>query len=480
MITEIDKAENDLLACATYLAEKIKNTDGHAEAISQVIPYYLANNDVDLAADLADAIEDPFLRDKLLAAVAGKCAEIGDDEYALQLVEAIEDFTFKANALEKIVLQTSIKKDFQKAFETAELFPDNSHLLSIISAHQETNAALRTIDQIEQPLTKVHCLLALAEKAKEAAHIEKALILVDEIEFDEEKLRAFDDISATFVFMSRNDRAIEVLAKALQIAENITGVRRDSALADVSINFFRAGSIDLADRTLDLIVDKHQIALTLFGFSKEYQANEEFDDSLESLDESYEMLKSQPDREVRDSNARFDLFAAIAIRFALLGKNERAIEIASQNVFEDKRNNALTQIAQVCVLQNKEDQAKQSLNLIYEEASKTIAMISLSEAYKKAGKNDEAVKLLHEAHALCQTVPQLIQRSIAFNDICKNLGSTEKSRQIAGENLNTISRILDETQRVVAIAKLGETFETLDFKIDSNEKELLARMIRKT
>ncbi|HRH44336.1 MAG TPA: hypothetical protein PKY82_22065, partial [Pyrinomonadaceae bacterium] len=60
-LIKIQDAQNNLLACATFLAEKIGSSDGHAEAVKELIPVYLAKNDVDTAAELADSIDDPFV-----------------------------------------------------------------------------------------------------------------------------------------------------------------------------------------------------------------------------------------------------------------------------------------------------------------------------------------------------------------------------------------------------------------------------------
>ena len=89
-----EDAEQDLLACAAYLAENIKSADGRAEAMNSVVPRYLALGNVDLAAALADTVDDPFSRDKLLVIVAEHCASIDDDEYAMQLADAIERIAF--------------------------------------------------------------------------------------------------------------------------------------------------------------------------------------------------------------------------------------------------------------------------------------------------------------------------------------------------------------------------------------------------
>ena len=54
-----EKAESDILSCAAFLAERIKSGDGHAEAMRAVVPRYLARGNVDLAAELSDAVDDP-------------------------------------------------------------------------------------------------------------------------------------------------------------------------------------------------------------------------------------------------------------------------------------------------------------------------------------------------------------------------------------------------------------------------------------
>src|SRR5688572_23356606 len=97
----VAEAESDLLACAAYLAEAIPSRDGRAQAMMSVVPRYLAKGDVDMAAELANTVDDPFLRDRLLIAVAEKCASMDDEEYALQLADAVEDFALQSQARER-------------------------------------------------------------------------------------------------------------------------------------------------------------------------------------------------------------------------------------------------------------------------------------------------------------------------------------------------------------------------------------------
>src|SRR5262245_35422249 len=122
----LEQAGNDVLAAAAYLAQYVKSSDGHAEAMKAVVPRYVERGEVDLAAELANTLEDPFTRDRLLIQVAEKCAELGDDDYALQLADAIDDVGMQSQARELIAIKKASGGEFDKASEVAEqiLNPD--------------------------------------------------------------------------------------------------------------------------------------------------------------------------------------------------------------------------------------------------------------------------------------------------------------------------------------------------------------------
>ncbi|MBA3693041.1 MAG: hypothetical protein H0W77_06320, partial [Acidobacteria bacterium] len=132
----VEQAQENLLACAAFLAENIKSSDGHAEAMKEIVPRYLEKADVDRSAELANSVDDPFTRDRLLMRVAEKCAAIGDDEYALQLVEAIEDTSTQMQTQEHIAVQKSVKGDYAKAFEIAGTLSHADFVYADIAVHQ--------------------------------------------------------------------------------------------------------------------------------------------------------------------------------------------------------------------------------------------------------------------------------------------------------------------------------------------------------
>jgi hypothetical protein len=486
-------AQEDLLSCAAYLAESIKSSDGHAEAMRAILPFYLDKKEVDLSAEFANSIDDPFMRDRLLTLVAEKCAALDDDEYAFQLVDAIEDTGTQAQARERMALAKSAKSEFEKAFEIADTLehPDNVLAAIAVNASEDgdSETASGAVEKIEFPYAKVVTLQTLAaqkiekDEKKEAVELlEKALESADDIDFKEEKIRALTDLASHFTDAGRRDRAIETLDQAKHAANEITNVHRDAFLSNIAYGFFRAGTIDLADRTLDLVGDKTQLASCLTGFAREYWAKDEKADALETLEEAYQILKSQHEKETRDSRSKFALFSTIAALFASYDRAERAIEIAQEIPNEDEQTSALAQIAQIATLNGEDALAQQAVHAIGEDAQRLAAYIGISDALRKMDKTEDAVKTLNEAAHLAETVPQLASRSTAFNELAKRFadyGETARAREITHENLETIAAIRDESSQSVALAVLAGIYESNNFALTDAEKQILQGIVRK-
>ncbi len=303
----------------------------------------------------------------------------------------------------------------------------------------------------------------------------------NEIDFPEEKVRVLQYIAEHFRGNGRNDKAIETFDKAKTIAETIDGIHRDNLLAGIALGFLRAGSVELADRTLDLVGDNTQLASCLVGFSQEFFDKGERDEALETLEEANAILKSQKDAEIRDSAARFALLGKVAVQFAKFGKAERGIETAQENISESEHMSALAQIAQVCTLQSKDELARQAIKAMVDDAQKMFALIGMSDAKNQLGEREKAIALLNEAATLCETVPQLPSRVAAYNELSKRLndyGETAKARELFHESLETIAEIRAENTRAVALSQLADIYEQENFVLTDAEKATLQTMIR--
>ncbi|MFN0280146.1 MAG: tetratricopeptide repeat protein [Pyrinomonadaceae bacterium] len=486
------QAENDLLSCAAFLAERIKSSDGLAEAMKTIIPRYLAKGNVDLAAELANGVDDPFSRDRLLTEVAEKCADLDDDEYALQLTDAIEDHGMQAQAFERVALVLAGKGNTEKAAEVADSMTHPDFVYAGIAVHQATGgdetAANATLGRIEFATARASALQQIAAAQISAKETEKALESLDravatasEIEHDEEKIRTLCDIGNLYIEAKRNDKAIETFEKARASAEILDNIHRDFFLVNCALGFLYSGSVELADRTLDLVNDKTQMASALLGFARDQWTKEEKTDAVETLEEAYAIVNSQRESETRDSRARNGLLASIAAQFAGFGKTDRGVEIALENQDPDEQIAALSQIAQMLVLQRQDELARQTVNLIKEDSNRLLALVALADGKQKLGEKEASVSLLDEAATLAETVPQLAARSGVLNEIAVRLighGETVKAREIAHQNLDLISEIRDETNRASELAKLSGLYEHANFEITDSERTTLQKLTR--
>lgn len=482
-----DQAENGLLDCAAFLAERIKSSDGHAEAMNTIVPMYLAKGDVDLAAELANAVDDPFSRDKLLIAVAVKCAEIDDEEYALQLADAIEDHGLQSQAFERIGLVLAGKGKAEKAAEVADLMGHSDFVYAGIAANQAAHGndagAEKTLESIEFPSARVAALqqigaaqIEAGETEKGIATIQEAVASAGEIEHDEEQIRALCELGNVFLDVKANDKAIETFDIAKSLAEVLENTHRETFLVNCAIGFLHAGSTDLADRTLDLVTDKTQIASAMLGFARDHWRKEEKEEAIDALEEAYAILRSQRENETRDSRSRNALFTTIATQFAGFGKSERGVEIALENSDPNEQMNALAQISQILTIQKEDELAREALNLIDEDANRLFALVAIADGKRKLDEPAAAVAVLDEATTLAETVPQISARSevlIEIADRFANLEQPEKARATSIENLSIISQIRDESSRAVALANLAAVYSTAGIEPEEREKAVM-------
>ena len=486
-----EEAESNVLACAAYIAESIDSSDGHAAAISAVVPRYLAKGDVDVAAEFANTVDDPFTRDRLLIHVAEKCASADDDEYATQLVEAIEDPGLQAEGFERIGLLKAAKGQFDTARIVAEEMSHPEYILSAIAvkryAEGDVEGFNAEVKDIEFPAARVSAYTGVAHEMAETGKFDGVAELLEsaaedaaEIEHEEERIRAFVEIGTLMSEAKENGRAIGVFDKAKAYAEELDNVHRDAFFAAVSVGFLRAGSQDLADRTLDLVADKTQIATCLTGHARHFWNAGQKEDALESLEEAHAILKSQRENETRSSPDRFRLFGLIAAQFALFDKAERAIEVAESIADETENMNSLAQVATILTAEGKDDFARRALNAIPEDAHRTFALIGMSDAKAKLEQKEAALELLDEASQLAETVPQLASRTSAYIELAGRFAKLEDDARLTSAIHNafeTVLEVRDESIKTSSLAEIHKNIEELQLELGPEEHVYLKKLV---
>ncbi len=489
-----EQAQADMLSAAAFLAENIKSSDGHAEAMNVIVPLYLAKGDVDLAAELSNQIAEPFARDKLLMQIAEKCAEVDDDEYAVQLADAIEEHGLRAQAIEHVANVKAAKGQIEAAREIAAPLEHPDFVLAGIAVRQAADgndaAADATVQEIDFPLARASALsqiasARIADGKSPAAEgvLERAVTAALEIDHDEEQIRSLCDIANLYIEAGRKDKAVETYEEARLRAEVLDNVHREFFLVNCALGFLYAGSEDACDRALDLVTDKTQMASALLAIARDQWEKDAKDDAIDSLDEAYEILRSQRDIETRDSRARNSLMASIAVQFAGFGKTERGVQIADENQDPAETSKALMQIARILTVQNEPDLARQTIDSIEEDADRLFAMIGVADEKEKQGDPDTAMALYDEAASLVETVPQLAPRSGALNLLAMRFIShdrPDRARELTLESLDVIAEIKDESSQAVALAGLASVYDAANLDLSDAELDRIHRLVQST
>jgi hypothetical protein len=487
----LERAEANPFDCAAFVGERIRGADGRAEAIAVIASRYAAKGELDLAAQLADSIQDPHGRDIALVEIAARCAEFNDDEYGVQLVEAIEEYGFQQQALAAIGVKQAERGSFEEALETANSLDDGFTTLGEIALRfarrGEMHRAEEIIYQIDFPTVRVQVLNEFAsikinngETADDV--LAESQTQAEQIEFAEERIQLLLEIAARRIEAKQNEQAFAILETVKQLSSSLESRFRDQILTQTSALYAHAGNFEQAERILAPVADKQQTALAHAAIALEYKAAGETEKSIASLEESYAVLKSQREREIRDSRARFSLMATLAVRFAQFGRFERAIETAIENPIEEMRSSALGQIAAVCAANGRGDIAAQAVNAIEDLAARSLALVLVSDGEIKNGDAEKSLQTLSEAHLLAEEVEQLPARSTVLNDIAIRFverGDRERAGEVLRENLETIRLILDETQQAISLANTAEIYDRFDLELTDAEREILRMIIRK-
>ncbi|MEO7658900.1 MAG: hypothetical protein ABIV48_04735, partial [Pyrinomonadaceae bacterium] len=184
-----------------------------------------------------------------------------------------------------------------------------------------------------------------------------------------------------------------------------------------------------------------------------------------------------------DSRTRNAVMTRIAVQFAGFGKSDRGVEIALENQNPDEQISALSQIAQILTTQKEDELARQTVNLIADDANRLFGLVAMSDAKSKLGETDDATALLDEAAGLSHTVEQLGARSNVLNEIASRYadsGQVEKAGTVSLENLGVIVEIRDESSKAAALAGLSAIYDRASLSLGEREKGFLIQLVRKS
>lgn len=483
----IEEAKTDLLKAATHLAQKITSSEGQAEAFSQIISSYLEQNQIDIAFQLAKQIIDPFTKDQIMLQISEKCAQIGEDELAFELVEQIEDESLHLQAFEKIAFQKIVSGQIEKAIQIAGKLshPDNiySELCSYFARQNKAQEAQEIADRISFPTTKALALQDASsifveniQKEKAIEFLEKALEVTFGIDYKIDEIKLLISIAESFIKIQMTDKAIEILGIARKEAGKIDDPDREHFLSLISIAFLESGNIELADETLDFVTDKTLIASTLVGFSDFFLKNGEKNEALEALDEALQILKSQSEYEIQSTRMFDQTLISIATRLADPVEVERAILATEMIKSTQEKITALQEIACILAFKQEDELAEQIAKMISKENNRSEAFIRLSSTKLFLNQKEKALYFLDIAVEYIDFIPQAFLQVKIHNEAAQRFfdcDNREEGEKMAREALQKSLKIKDEVLKITCIVTTDRTYKQNSIKLSEEEVNLL-------
>jgi len=491
-ITTKEEARADLLHAAAFLAEGVASVDGMAEAMNEVVPRFLERGEVDTAAALADVTADPLTRDRLLVLVAEKCIEKRDDEYGMQLVEAVEDLSLSAGALERVALKLIARGDFETAFGIAATLghPDEVFKAAAIEKYRSGafEEALEIASKVAVSATKASLAMAFARTAAEnesTVEFENQVKNVEryalDVDLPEESATLLIDLGNLCAEVDRMDLAVRVFEKARETAEKLSWPHRENLLGATAVGFFVSGSVTLADMALDLIDDKSVIARTLATFAHHMRKTGDISGAVQALGEAFEILDSQKEKEIRDFRANNGAWRTVALQFALSGEFEKSMTVVNKIPDPESCSAAASQCAVVFADSDLNHDWRAFLVRIADPVLESAALIAIAANHRQKNDGESSRILIDECAARLNEIGQPLAACSILTDIFDSyskLGEEEKASQCLREALSRCSSIINVSNQAVVLARLSSKVDSSGFRLGEVENQQIDSMIR--
>lgn len=487
-----DESYSDLLYAAAFIAERVESVDGMSEAMAEVVPRFLERGEVDLAAALADVTVDPLTRDRLLVAVAEKCIEKRDDEYGLQLVEAVEDVSLGAGALERVALKMIERGDIASALEIAETLGHPDEVFKMAAIHMYTagefEKALATGARITVLSSKASLALSLAKVAHENQssvefenQIRNTERYATEIDLGEEAATLLIEAANLCAESGRADLAIVIFEKAREAAEKLSWPHRDNLLGAVAAGLFVSGSVTLADMALDLVTDKAVIARTLVLFAHHMRKSDNLSGATQALDEAFEILRTQKDKEIRDYRANNGAWRALALQYVMADDCAKALAVIEAMPDDETQASAATQCAVVSASRNDIEKSRTFLGRIGDPLSKVLTLVAMTGSLEGEGSGEKVRVLLEECLGLLVEIEQPVALCAVLTDLFHafaEIGDEVRANQCVDRALRECSSIINLSNRSVVLARLSSKLETKRRSLSPSDIAVLEMSLR--
>ena len=254
---QIEKGD---IAGARSTAAAIKDDYHKAVVFGHMAENQAKHGDTREALTTADAIKNPAHRDEALQGIVTAQAEAGRFSDALKTVSAIRDPKAKAWALQLIGVGQAERGKIQDAETTIAIIEDPGAHARILAAFAsgkaksgDVKAAREIASKISSPALKDWAIQLIAVAQAKRGDTQGAVETASSLEDPAWKTDTYCKIAETETALGHGTSARQTLQEGVQIAASVTSSIKPNILLDLAAVQARAGAIENAKHTLDMI-----------------------------------------------------------------------------------------------------------------------------------------------------------------------------------------------------------------------------------
>lgn len=486
-ITEDDDVGISFLGCALEIAKSIDSLEARSEIISLIAVSYAASEQLDLAVDVAETINDSYLRDQALAGVAAKCVEVGAAAYGDKLSETIEDDTAYALAMEQMAVAYAESGALEKSVEVAKSLTESAPTLNLIAlaciARGLSAEALRVARSIDYADLKAPFLIELAARAFQDGRNPEALELLpeatsvaEEIEFPDQRISALVGIALLHKKCGQEEQALEIMSRAHRLCNESEDLVKDPALAQVAGGFAELQRYDSADQVIEEIEDPFQFAHATAKVALEYHRSGDSTKALTLLTDALEIGRDEEVYGEQSLLARENLLYEVAIDYALLGHYDDALQIPALMNSQDQQHRALIEIAKLCVRSGDNSRVFQVAEMIKDSYARVLCDVEIVDAFIASEQLALADHTLSEARGRAAAIERAYEKTLALMEIASRLARREqagKAGEVLFDALNTLALIDDSYRQSHSLIRLAGRYSELGQRAGEREQAIL-------
>jgi tetratricopeptide (TPR) repeat protein len=491
-VIDVERAEQELLACAARVAEAIDGQEDYAEVIGQIAVQFARQDEFELGVQLADSIGDPYLRDQVLADIAVVSAAAGDRQYAVELIDSLDDYSFQTLAKARIAVSAIEKDDLAMALEFANQLDDPSGTLADIAIRlakkDRFEEGVEVAESAEFAGARAWAFtefanryLELERKEDAVEMLDRALDAAEELDLTEDKVTLWQDIIGPLYGAGQDERAASLLDES---AAAVPGIESETVRDQLNVRIIEGyammGRYDRAEELTETLEEPLSAvsAMTKVAGLIDLEADEGVGKQKAHalLDEAWRLLNETTVWEERNYLAKGALAGAIATAYFNLSESDLALEIASKIETPVNQAESLFNLAIRFYFREDIPSAFRAIDLIAGEYPRLIRWMDLR-ANLIENHPDEAAQALQRAEATAAGIEFPGQKAEAYARIAMATDDAERKRELLNQVVRIASEIKQPRPQAVALMHAAQLHSAAEVQPTTAEKELLRDIV---